>query len=137
MVTPRGHGRFGQVVETLPAGFTYVSTDQPGAAGDGRRVVVHFLKDEPITYRVTAPAAAGVGSFSGVLRDEDKAEHQVGGQLQLTVFDLLTRYDADGDGQINTRLEYLAASRDYQDGNITESDLAKVLLRYTNFLNPL
>ena len=51
-VSVREYGRFGQVVETLPAGFTYVPSNQPGVAGDGRRVVVHFLRDETVTYKV-------------------------------------------------------------------------------------
>jgi hypothetical protein len=53
-----------------------------------------------------------------------------------TTFDPLT-YDTDRSGQISNRLEYLAASRDYQDDVITRSELAQVLLDYTNFLNPL
>jgi hypothetical protein len=53
-----------------------------------------------------------------------------------TTFDPLT-YDTDGSGQISTKLEYLRASSDYQDDVITRSELAQVLLDYTNFLNPL
>ena len=113
MVCARGYGRFGQVMETLPAGFTYVPSNQPGVAGDGRRVVVHFLRDETVTYRVTAPATAGVGSFSGVLRDEDKAEYRVGGQSRIatmaTGLGLLDRYDTNPrDGSIG-RDEYVGS----------------------------
>ena len=39
-VTARGYGLFGQVVETLPDGFTYVSSDQPGAAYRGQMVML-------------------------------------------------------------------------------------------------
>jgi hypothetical protein len=116
-VTARRYGHFGQVVETLPAGFTYVPDDQPGVAGDGQKVVVHFLRNENVTHRVTAPAVVGVGSFSGVMKDEDKAEYQVGGQSQIATIaaglSLLDRYDTNPmDGAIGQQ-EFDVALRNY------------------------
>ena len=71
------------------------------------------MRDETVTYRVTAPVAAGVGSFSGVLRDEDKAKYQVGGQSRIATMvaglSLLDRYHTNPrDGSIG-RDEYLGS----------------------------
>ena len=135
-VSARGYGRFGQVVETLPAGFTYVPSDQPGVASDGQEVVAHFLRNETVTYRVTAPAAVGVGSFSGVLMDEDKAEHQVGGQSRISTtmavgLSLLDGYDTNPrDGAIG-QPEFDVALRDYLfDGTLDQAGFEKVLRLY-------
>ena len=115
-LTPRGFGRLGQVVETLPDGFSYVSSTQPGVFVEGRNVVLSFLdEDETVTYTVTAPAVSGAGSFTGVLKDEDKGEHAVGGEPSVTVVtgvDVFATYDTDRSGSIE-RLEYQAAVEDY------------------------
>ena len=134
MVDPSGYGRFGQVVETLPEGFTYVSSTLPGVATAGQDVVITFLEGEMFSYKVTAPATTGVRVFSGVLRDEHKAETPVAGQNQVTVVvDVLARYDANGDGAIN-KTEYLAALDDFIDGLIDKAALLEVLDRLIDHL---
>ena len=128
-VTPGGYGRFGQLVETIPDGFSHVSTGEPGVEVDGQDVILTFLEGEIVRYRVTAAAGTGVGSFSGILKDEDKVEHRVGGQHRVTVgtaLDLLARYDTSGDNAIE-RLEYLAALDDFIDGLIDKAGLLEVL----------
>ena len=136
-VTPSGYGRFGQVVETLPEGFSFISRSLPSVKMEGRDVVLTFLEGETLSYMVTASTTSGVGSFSGILKDEDKAEHRVGGQHQVTVLaalDLLARYDTDGDNAIE-RLEYLAALDDFIDGLIDKAALLEVLDYLIDYLS--
>jgi hypothetical protein len=137
-VTARGYGRFGQVVETLPAGFTYMSSNQPGVEARGQVVMLPFLMGDTVTYRVTAPAVAGADSFTGVLKDEDKSEVTVGGQSQATTAavgqSLLDRYDINPmDGSIG-RDEYLEALDNYISGAIDRDAYLEVLDLYINAL---
>ena len=57
-----GYGPAAQIVETIPDGFTYVSTDLPGGATDtdGQSVTFVILGEDSFTYTVTAPAETGV-----------------------------------------------------------------------------
>ena len=73
-ITAEGFGAFGQVVETLPAGFTYVSSSGlPADQVDSEDQTVTFtlLGKAPFTYIVTASNVEGdysfMGVFSGVL----------------------------------------------------------------------
>ena len=129
-VTPHGYGRFGQVVETLPNGFSYASStlSDVGVAIESQEAVFTLLEDETFTYTVTATGMNGIASFFGVLKDWDKAEYRVGGDHRITVTtvgDLLTRYDTDGDGGIS-RAEFLAAADDYFDDIIDNPTLLEV-----------
>ena len=90
-----GYGRVGQVVETLPAGFSYVGADLSEAAVivEGQTVRFNLLRGEGVTvaeeerftYTVTAPSAEGPCSFSGVVVDEDRMGQGVGGASLLWV----------------------------------------------------
>ena len=136
-VTPSGYGRFGQLVETMPQGFSYVSSSQPFVKVSGQDVALTFLEGETVRYRVTAATAVGMGSFSGILKNEDRIEHQVGGQHQVTVeaaLDLLASYDTNGDNAIE-RLEYLAALDDFIDGLIDKAALLEVLDHLIDYLS--
>ena len=94
-VVVAGFGRVGQVVETLPAGFSYVGADLSEAAVivEGQAVRFNLLRGEGValaeeerfTYAVTAPSAEGAYSFSGVFVDEDKMGQAVGGTSMLRV----------------------------------------------------
>ena len=89
-VVASGCGFAGQVKETLPAGFTYVSHTPPApdvvAVVDGNVVTFTFFGDAAtFTYTVTAPAAEGTYTFAGVVIDEDLAEFGVGGDTQIEV----------------------------------------------------
>ncbi len=58
----------GSVTETVPAGFTYVSTTNAlGRAGTGSELVFRFLGSTDFSYVVTASSAEGSHSFSGSL----------------------------------------------------------------------
>ena len=86
-ITAAGYGGFGQVVETLPSGFSYEGSDlsEAAVAVEGQTVAFTLLGDERFTYTVTAPSAEGVYSFSGVLLDANKAEQTVGGYSSIRV----------------------------------------------------
>ena len=86
-IVPTGYGSFGQIVETLPAGFSYVSSSiaETAVTVEGRTVSFTLLGDRRVTYTVTAPGAEGPFSFSGVLKDEEKRERPVGGSSRITV----------------------------------------------------
>ena len=77
----------GQVVETLPAGFSYQGSDlsEFAVAVEGQTVAFTLLGDDRFTYTVAAPSATGVYSFSGVLRDVNKAEEAVAGDSSIRV----------------------------------------------------
>ena len=81
------YGPFGQVVETLPEGFSYEGSDLSEAAVtvEGQTVAFTLLGDERFTYAVTAPSAEGSYSFSGILLDANKVEQAVGGDSSIRV----------------------------------------------------
>ena len=68
-VAARDYGSFGQIVETLPAGFSYSGSDlsEAAVAVEGRTVSFTLLGERSVTYTVAAPGAEGFYSFSGVL----------------------------------------------------------------------
>ena len=86
-ITASGYGGSGRVVETLPPGFSYVSSSLPddSVTVNGQEVTFILLGETDFTYRVTAPGAAGHYSFSGVLTNSDREEVPVGGALTITV----------------------------------------------------
>ena len=85
-VTAAGYGVAGQVVETLPDGFGYVSSSLPGAVDRaGQAITFTLLGDTSFTYTVTAPNAAGSYSFDGVLRNLGDELISVGGASIVTV----------------------------------------------------
>ena len=63
-----GVGLAGSVTETLPAGFTYVSTTATLPPSEsGSELLFTFLGNSDFSYTVTAPSTEGSASFSGVL----------------------------------------------------------------------
>ena len=88
-IAAANYGRFGRVTETLPDGFSYVSSDDldgDEVSEDGQ-IVEFTLQGTDITfsYTVTASDTAGSYDFSGTLRDSDRADHDVGGAASVTV----------------------------------------------------
>ena len=89
-ITATGYGTLGgQVVETLPDGFSYVGSDldEEAVAVVGQAVTFTLLGTGPITftYTVTASSEEGTYSFSGVLRNEDSQEQPVGSASTIAV----------------------------------------------------
>ena len=89
-ITHANAGALGRITETLPAGFTYVSSSVDpvnvtvtGQVLTGQVVRFNLLEVEsPFTYTVTASRTAGSHTFSGVVRDSDRSENAVGGEFQ-------------------------------------------------------
>ena len=87
-IAAANYGRFGRVTETLPDGFSYVSSDlDDDEVSEDGRIVKFTLQgtDITFTYTVTASDTAGTHDFSGTLRDDDRADHDVGGAASVTV----------------------------------------------------
>ena len=120
-VTTTNYGVSGAVTETLPAGFTYVSSslaDDQVAEVDARTIRFTLQGETSYTYTVTASQAVGAYSFSGTLRDFDRNDHAVGGDAVVTVSSpdtLIARYDTNNNGTIE-RGEVLKAITDYRFG---------------------
>ena len=93
-IATSGKGSYASVVETLPAGFAYVSSSLPGdqVATSGRTVTFNLLSETTFTYRVnvTRASADGVNTFSGVYSGVEPnfdafSGIQVGGTSTVTV----------------------------------------------------
>ena len=85
-VAVSGYGTAGALIETLPAGFSFVSSStHSGAVANGQEVSFTLLGDSSVTYTVTASQTAGKHAFSGELRDFDQGTHTVRGTGDVTV----------------------------------------------------
>ena len=85
-ITAANYGETGLVTETLPAGFSYVSSTPPGLGeASGQGVAFVLLFGDTFTYTVTASAVAGTHSFNGVLTDVEKTDVAVGGASTVVV----------------------------------------------------
>ena len=85
-ITASNYGSFGEVTETLPAGFKYVSSPKSEQVEVvGQKVFLTLQGDTSITYTVAASDMAGSHTFSGMLRDSDRNDHAVGGASSVTV----------------------------------------------------
>ena len=86
-IAANGFGAYGQVVETLPPGFSYMSSSLSDGAVtiEDRELSFILLGETSFTYTVTVPSAAGHYSFSGVLTNFEGEEVPVGGALTITV----------------------------------------------------
>ena len=84
-----GHGGFGRVVETLPSGFSYVSSTLNDDQVDDQNLpevkFTLFGGTGSFTYTVTAPNTEQSYRFSGTLTDSHRNEVQVGGALSIAV----------------------------------------------------
>lgn len=80
-ITPFGCGIFGQVWETLPAGFTYLSCTPSdiGVEQTDNLIKFTFAQSESFTYRVKAPVVTATASytFHGIVKDENKVEYPI------------------------------------------------------------
>ena len=94
-ITAEGHGAFGDVVETLPTGFTYLSSSLPDdqVSSAGQTVTLSLLggtSPTTFTYTVTASSVEGDHSFTGVFSGVDAGFEsfsgvQVGGDPSIKV----------------------------------------------------
>ena len=70
------YGAIGQVLEKLPAGFTFVGSTLPERAVTVNGSEVSFLltNENSFSYTLKAPESTGTYKFIGLLRDANKAE---------------------------------------------------------------
>jgi len=73
------YGAAGQVLEKIPAGFTYVSSTLPEEAVtvNGNKISFLLINDKSFSYTLKAPASTGTYQFVGLLRDINKNEFSV------------------------------------------------------------
>ena len=81
------YGAFGQVVETLPAGFGYEGSSLPESAVsvDGQTVAFTLLGSGSFVYTVSAPLEEGAYTFSGVVSNQTRLEQLVAGDAEVRV----------------------------------------------------
>ena len=87
-ISAANYGDFGQVVETLPAGFSYVedSATVRAKVDDGQDVTLTILgADQTFSYRVTASRVADSHTFQGTLKDDQGVSRSIGGASSVTV----------------------------------------------------
>ena len=83
-ITASRYGTAGGVTETLPAGFSYVSSSLDAfqvTELSNNQVRFTLQGVTSFTYTVTASSTPGPHTFSGTLRDGDRNDHAVGGSL--------------------------------------------------------
>ena len=89
-IAATGYGSLGAVTETLPVGFSYESSSLTGE-GEVTEVDARTVRftlqgaDKTFTYTVTASSVERSHTFSGVLRDSDRNDHNVGCPCGVTV----------------------------------------------------
>ena len=79
-----GFGDFGRVTETLPSGFTFVSSSAT-ANPSGNQVAFLVAGGKSITYTVTAPDAEGTYAFTGTYTAGPGMPGNVGGATEVMV----------------------------------------------------
>ena len=86
-ITASNYGPFGQMVETLPDGFTFVSSSLDGAqvSSEGQTVRFTLLGDASFDYTVTVPSVEGQYVFAGIIKNDDREEQTISGRTQLRV----------------------------------------------------
>ena len=87
MITARDYGSLGAVVETLPNGFAYVSSDLAYFEEDGNELRFALLdaNNSSFMYTVRAPSSPGNYDFMGELVDDDQMRHDVRGDMTVMV----------------------------------------------------
>ena len=69
--------------ETIPAGFTFVSTTAYGYSNVGNVYTLKQIGSTAFTYTIKAPAETGTYTFTGMLKDIDLGTGPVGGANQI------------------------------------------------------
>ena len=86
-ITASNYGSFGQVVETLPEGFTFLgsSLDDAQVEPEGQTLLFSLLGDSRFTYTVTVPSVEGRYTFSGIIKNINREEQTIRGHTQFRV----------------------------------------------------
>jgi hypothetical protein len=125
------------VTETLPTGWTFVSTTADNWSVPGGAYQFAELSATPITYTVTAPSTSGAYTFNGTYIDGNKGTGTVLGAVSVTVKpNPLLTYDTNHDGYIE-KSEAVAALTDYLFNNtLSKADCVTVITAYL-FVTPV
>ena len=85
------YGMAGQVIETLPDGFSYVnsSLSPSQVTQEDQTVTFTLLGETSFTYNVTASSTPGTYTFSGILKDFEKNEYDIGGDKEIKVIGIV------------------------------------------------
>ena len=86
-ITASDYGMMGQVVETLPSGFSYVSSTLDASQVNVAGSLVSFILigETSFTYSVTAATVEDTYLFSGIIKDSDLNEFTVLDDTEITV----------------------------------------------------
>ena len=86
-ITASNYGPIGQVVETLPEGFSYVNAtlDEFQIEVEGRTLRFNLFGDARFNYVVTVPTVEGRYTLTGVIRNDDREERVIAGHTQFRV----------------------------------------------------
>ena len=89
-ITASQYGDYAELMETLPEGFSFVSSDQPAnvlvITESGRQVRIILLgPSRTVSYTMSASHVAGRHTISGLFRDEAKLESTVVGDDTVEV----------------------------------------------------
>ena len=86
-IAVKDYGAFAQVQETLPEGFSFVGSSLPDVAVkvDSGTLTFTLLGEDEFEYTVQAPAVEGTYGFSGIIKDQNKTEEEIGGDSSLRV----------------------------------------------------
>lgn len=79
------YGIGGRVVESIPAGFNVVPSDDSSVSVSDGNIVFILLGEESVTYTLIAPDDPGVHNFGGTITNFDKISEAIGGAAQVTV----------------------------------------------------
>ena len=139
-ITAVGHGSFADVAETLPDGFTYLSSSLPEdqVTSSGQTVLLSLLgatSPTTFTYTVTASSVEGDHSFTGVFSGVDAAFEsfsgvQVGGDSSIAVREG-NRAPAFRRSSTTRFIDENSASGANVGGRVTASDPDRDTLTYT------
>ena len=84
-ITVGNYGGIGQLTETFPSGFTFVSSS-PSVTPSGQTLTFNLVGDSSVSYTLTAPTSTGTKSgFSGTLTPATGSGVSVGGPSSVTV----------------------------------------------------
>ena len=89
-ITASQYGDYAELIETLPEGFSFVSSDQPAnvlvITESGRQIRIILLgPSRTVSYSMNASHVVGRHTISGLFRDEAKLESTVAGDDTVEV----------------------------------------------------
>ena len=86
-ITVTGYGESGRVVETLPPGFSYVSSDLDDDAVIviGQKVILFLVGEEKFTYTIAASTVGWGYRFIGYISNDHELQHLVGGASRIRI----------------------------------------------------